>query len=322
MDRTRIVSNPGWCENLVLAGSLEACERVLVVVDEPLAKQSRELAAAVRDAGGHPTLEQWAGDRPLARPPGPVLEAARAADLVLFLSQSPRPDEVNARFELMETVVGHGGREIYLGLVDPDLLAGELSQPMPDLSKPTVELLAALEGVETVRIRTAAGTDLTLRVGGRPWKTDAVPLAPGEVANFPGGEIFVAPYADGADGLLIVDLTIPYGVDGLVDEPVAIRFEQGRARSIEGGRAAELLRGLVAGAGTGADVVAELGIGLNPTVTPSGHTMLDEKAAGTAHVAIGRNTGAYGGDNEASIHIDCVFSNPRIEADGRPLPLP
>ena len=50
--------------------------------------------------------------------------------------------------------------------------------------------------------------------------------------------------------------------------------------------------------------------------------MLDEKAAGTAHVAIGRNTGSYGGDNEASIHVDMVFSAPMLEADGRGVKLP
>jgi leucyl aminopeptidase (aminopeptidase T) len=316
------MSHPGWCENLVLAGRMSAGESVLVVVDEPLAEEGSQLLAALRDAGGDARLELWAGTRPLALPPDPVLEAARTADLALFLSQAPRADEADARFELMETVIAHGGREIYLGLVDHELLAGELSQPMPDLSEQAVGLLAALESVETMRIRTAAGTDLELRVGGRSWKTDAVPLTAGEVANFPGGEIFVAPHADGADGVLVVDLTIPYGVAGLVDQPVTISFEDGRATSIEGGRSAQLLRELVAGAGSGADVVAELGIGLNPAVAPRGHTMLDEKAANTAHVAIGRNTGAYGGDNEASIHVDCIFSNPQIEADGRPLPLP
>jgi leucyl aminopeptidase (aminopeptidase T) len=107
-----------------------------------------------------------------------------------------------------------------------------------------------------------------------------------------------------------------------VDEPITMRFERGRAISILGGRAAQMLRELVADAGTGADVIAELGIGFNPTVIPRGHVMLDEKAAGTAHVAIGRNTVSYGGDNEASIHVDCVFSRAEIEADGRPVPLP
>ncbi len=83
-----------------------------------------------------------------------------------------------------------------------------------------------------------------------------------------------------------------------------------------------MLRDLVASAGTGADVIAELGIGLNHAVRPRGHVMLDEKAGGTAHVAIGRNTGPYGGDNDATIHVDCIFSAPEVEADGRPIPLP
>ena len=104
--------------------------------------------------------------------------------------------------------------------------------------------------------------------------------------------------------------------------PVTLRFERGRVVEIEGGRAAQMLRELVADAGRGADVVAELGIGFNPTIAPFGHVMLDEKAAGTAHVAIGRNTGSYGGDNEAEIHVDCVFSAPQVEADGRPIQLP
>lgn len=114
---------------------------------------------------------------------------------------------------------------------------------------------------------------------------------------------------------------MPYTVEGLVDAPVRLVFDGGRVTSIEGGRAA-LLRDLVAAAGPGGDVVAELGIGLNHTVRPRGHVMLDEKAGGTAHVAIGRNTGVYGGDNEASIHVDMIFAGPEVEADGRRVELP
>ena len=148
-----------------------------------------------------------------------------------------------------------------------------------------------------------------------------MPLEPGGFANYPGGEVFVAPLEDGTDGVLVVDLTVPYTVEGLVDEPVVLRFERGRVVSIEGGRAAQLLRELVEGAGEGADVIAELGLGLYPDLAPRGHVMLDEKAAGTAHVAIGRNTG-HGGVNESSIHVDCVFSEPRLEVDGRAVELP
>jgi hypothetical protein len=312
----------GWTTNLIETGRAEPGERVLVVVDEPLTAEGGELVEALRAAGAVPRLELWAAtERPMAHAPAAVLEGARESTLCLFLLQQPLGAEADARFELAGTMSGHG-RVIFLGLVDAELLRGELSQPAPDLGGVARGVLDQLEGVEELRVRGAAGTDLTVRVTGRPWLTDALPLQRGGVANFPGGEIFVAPHRDGADGVLVADLTVPYTVDGLVDEPVRVEFAGGRITTIEGGRAATMLRELVDGAGEGADVIAELGLGLNPTVRPRGHVMLDEKAAGTAHVAIGRNTGAYGGDNEATIHVDMIFSAPQVEADGRRIELP
>jgi Thermophilic metalloprotease (M29) len=316
------LEHPGWCRNILGAARVEAGERVLVLVDEPLVEEGAQLLAAAKEAGAEPRLELWAGKRPFTNAPPAVMEAARDSDLLLFLAQAPRGDEASARFETSEVVLERGGRGIFLGFVDGDLLRGELSQPGVDLSDPARRLLAELEGTREVHVRGAAGTDLRLRVDGRPWLSDALPLGPGDFANYPSGEVFVAPHADGADGALVADLAVPYTGDGFVDAPVTLRFEGGRVTSIEGGRSAQALRELVADAGRGADVIAELGIGLNPHVEPRGHVMLDEKAQGTAHVAIGRNTGSYGGDNEAEIHVDCVFSAPQVEADGRPIQLP
>ena len=117
------IAHPAWCENLVAAGGLRQDERVLVVVDEPLLEEGSQLAAAVQDAGGEPRLELWDGEqRPLAAAPPGVLEGGRAADLSFFISQAPRGDEADARFQLMEAVTGHGGRQIFMGLVDGELL--------------------------------------------------------------------------------------------------------------------------------------------------------------------------------------------------------
>jgi hypothetical protein len=313
----------GWCQNLIEAGRLEPGEEVLVIVDEPLVEQGSQLADAVQQAGGRPRLELWAGpNRPLQHPPRGVTEGAKAATLCFYLSREPHADEADARFEVLETLSEHGGRELYLALITPELLEGELSEPQPKLEEPARRLVAELQGATTIHIRGPAGTDLELQVEGRAWLSDTFPLQAGDGHNFPAGEVFVAPHKDGADGVLVADLTVPYTVEGLVDAPVTLRFERGRVVSIEGGRAAQMLRELVADAGTGADVIAELGIGLHPGLAPRGHTMLDEKAAHTAHVAIGRNTGSYGGDNEAAIHVDCIFSEPQVEADGRPIDLP
>lgn len=314
---------PGWCRNLIEAGGLRADEKVLVVVDEPLVVQGSQLATAVKEAGGSTTLALWAGERPLPGAPPEVVAAAERATLAYFVTERPHPEEAEARSQLAETMFAHGGREIYLSFVTPELLEGELSQPSPELAEPARRLLEQVEGSEVVRVRGRAGTDLTLTVTGRPWKTDALPLEEGGFANYPGGEVFVAPLKDGAAGILVADLTVPYTVEGLVDEPVTLRFEHGRVVEISGGRAAQMLRELVADAGTGADVIAELGIGLNPAVEPRGNVLLDEKAARTAHVAIGNNAGpSFGGDNDAAIHVDCIFSAPEVEADGRLVDLP
>jgi len=310
----RDLPHPGWTRNLIEAGALRLGERVLVVVDEPLLAEGSQLLAAVTDGGATGHLELWTGLAPV--------EHGIGADLCLFLAQEPKVSEAHERFMLAESIRRGDGRVIFLGFVDPPLLAGELSQPGVDLSAPARTLLDQLDGAKELRIRGRAGTDLTLRIDGRPWVTDAGTLGPGGFANYPNGEVFVAPHADGANGVLVADLTVPYTVDGLVDAPVTLRFARGRVTSIEGGRAAQMLRELVADAGTGGDVIAEVGIGFNPTITPRGHVMLDEKAARTAHVAIGRNTGSYGGDNEASIHVDCIFSEPTVEADGRAIEIP
>ncbi|MGH8512911.1 MAG: hypothetical protein ACREV8_02995, partial [Gammaproteobacteria bacterium] len=101
----------GWCRNLIEAGRLEPGEDVLVIVDEPLTVQGSQFADAVKQAGGRPRLELWAGQsRPLAHPPPGVVEGAKEATFCVFLSQDPIGAEANARFEVMERLADHGGR--------------------------------------------------------------------------------------------------------------------------------------------------------------------------------------------------------------------
>ena len=52
-----------------------------------------------------------------------------------------------------------------------------------------------------------------------------------------------------------------------------------------------------------------------------GSVLLDEKAAGTVHVAIGDDH-AIGGDVEAPIHLDGILAEPTVFADGVELALP
>ena len=314
---------PGWCSNILRAAAVRTGERVRVIVDRPLLAEGDQMAAAAESSGAEARLLRFPQARPLLEPTAELLASSDWADVSIGLLGETWSEELPARRAILDRLLAHGGRAIACDAIDVETLTGELSEPMPDLGPAARELLAALDGAREIRVRGAAGTDLVLRVDGRRWLDDALPLAPGGVANFPGGEVCVAPLAEGADGVLVADLTIPWGpADGLLPEPVTISFEGGRARSIEGGVAGERLQQLVKEAGEGADVIAELGIGLNPALRPRGHVLFDEKAAGTAHVAIGNNTGPYHGDNWAKLHVDCVFSRPQLIVDGRSVALP
>ena len=308
---------------MLSAAGVRPGEKVRVVVDQPFAAEGEALAAAARVAGATVRVVCFPPDRPLSAPTAEMLDTAAWADVSIGLLRETYAEELPARRQMLDVLLSHGGRALSTDTIDHETLLGELSRPMPNIEPAARRLLAALDGARELRVRGAAGTDVTLRVAGRRWLEDCLPLAPGGVANFPGGEVCIAPLADGADGVVVVDLTIPWGPEeGLLPEPVTLRFELGRAVAIEGGAAGKRLRALVEEAGEGADVIAELGLGLNPTLHPRGHVLFDEKAAGTAHIAIGNNTGPYGGDNRAAIHIDCVFSDPSLTVDGTAVELP
>jgi leucyl aminopeptidase (aminopeptidase T) len=70
--------------------------------------------------------------------------------------------------------------------------------------------------------------------------------------------------------------------------------------------------------GEGCRTIAELGIGTNPCARLQGNIITDEKAAGTIHVALGRND-FLGGATLAPIHIDAVVGEPTVLVDGEPL---
>jgi len=62
--------------------------------------------------------------------------------------------------------------------------------------------------------------------------------------------------------------------------------------------------------------LAEIGVGCNPAVQHlTGNMLFDEKAAGTAHIALGTNM-FMGGTVHASIHCDMVTLRPSLVIDG------
>ena len=168
---------------------------------------------------------------------------------------------------------------------------------------------------------------LTADVGGwarLPVASDGI-ISDGAWGNVPSGETYIAPMEGSAEGSIVINGSIP----GLIIQPnqeMVLHFERGRMTRIEpadGPAARWLHQTQIVRAQAAGDLewssLAEIGVGMNDAVQHlTGNMLLDEKAAGTAHIALGSNT-FMGGLIDASIHCDMVTRQPTIRIDGKML---
>ena len=162
----------------------------------------------------------------------------------------------------------------------------------------------------------ADGTDLTLRVDGRTW------INSNGRRNMPSGEVFTGPLEDSANGT--IRFTVPSSPRGVQVEDVTLTFEKGEVVSASAGRGQEYLDAALA-SDAGARFLGELGIGTNTGIDrATGSVLLDEKIAGTVHLALGRSYPETGGVNRSSLHWDLICDlrqGGRLTADGAPVSL-
>ena len=173
-------------------------------------------------------------------------------------------------------------------------------------------------------IKTKIGTDLTIDL-----RNADVRLADGDYktlgtgGNLPAGEVYFAPF--NANGVVVIDGSSKNREDAvLIQKPITLIIENNKIVAIKGDEEAKLLDESLKQAESIAKYperirqLAEFGIGTNSKAKIIGTTIIDEKAYGTAHVAIGSNYW-FGGKNRTIIHYDQVFKNPLIKIDGKPL---
>jgi aminopeptidase len=166
-----------------------------------------------------------------------------------------------------------------------------------ELSTRQAELVARLSGAAEIRIE-AEGTDLRLAVGGRTW------INSDGHRNMPSGEVFTGPHEDSAEGT--IRFTIPSNRQGVLVEDVELTFRSGEVVAARARAGQEFLDEALA-IDPGARFLGELGIGTNPGIDrPTGSTLLDEKIAGTVHLALGRSYPETGGTNSSALHWDLI----------------
>ncbi|MBI4771983.1 MAG: aminopeptidase, partial [Chloroflexi bacterium] len=117
---------------------------------------------------------------------------------------------------------------------------------------------ARLGQAREVHLASALGTDLRLRLAGRPVHLDTDSL--------PRGEVYVAPHEDSAEGVAVIDRAF---IQGRPVERLRLTFAAGRVVGVDAPdpAGAALFRELLAASTGDKDVIAEFAIGLNPGAT-------------------------------------------------------
>jgi aminopeptidase len=196
-------------------------------------------------------------------------------------------------------------------------LAGALFLDRPDattawreLSASQARLVERLSRAGEIRIE-AEGTDLRLRVEGRTW------INSDGRRNMPSGEIFTGPHEDSAEGT--VRFTVPSNTRGVEVAGAELTFRAGEVVAARADRGGEYLEEALA-TDAGARFLGELGIGTNAGIDrATGSTLLDEKMAGTVHLALGRSYPETGANNVSALHWDLICdlrAGGRLSADG------
>ncbi|WP_159898839.1 aminopeptidase [Salinirussus salinus] len=296
---------------------LEAGESCAVVTDDKrqaIGEALYEVAAGVTEDAA--LVRYPPGEQHGAEPPAPVAAAMAGADVVLAPTTKSL-SHTRARTGANEA----GARVATLPGITEEVFRTGLDADYQEIAAVCAEVHEAVAGADELRVTSPQGTDITVRPGDRQWREDTgVVHGAGEMSNLPAGEVFVSP--ETADGRVVVDGTMmPHGRLE-AGETVAFTVEDGQVTSIEDEGLRDSVEAAAAEAGDAAYNFAEMGIGTNLAVTELvGSVLLDEKAAGTVHFAIGDDHG-IGGDVEAPIHQDGVLTEPTVHVDGEQLELP
>jgi aminopeptidase len=108
-------------------------------------------------------------------------------------------------------------------------------------------------------------------------------------------------------------------------EDVTLTFENGKVTDATAARGQGYLDAALAG-DDGARFLGEIGIGTNTGIDrATGSVLLDEKIAGTVHLALGRSYPETGGVNRSALHWDLICdlrAGGRLSADGEPVTVP
>ncbi|MGI5836867.1 MAG: aminopeptidase [Chloroflexota bacterium] len=308
--RSMLLTRPA--RTVVELSGVKPGEQVLVLTDTDKFSIGQVMAAVAHEAGGNVCLMVMPAQKMQGEELPPAVAAAMKAVDVVIAMVAKNIAHTTARLEATRS----GTRIMLMPRVTEDRL---LSPPMEadfKALRPIIQGLAKrLTEAKVARLTNAAGTDITMSLEGRRGRALDGFANTEDIAAPPGVEASIAPLEGTANGVVVVDGSIP-GVGFMEGEHPKIEVRAGRLVSVTGGPLAVTFRNLLEGLNDpNVYSVAELGVGLNPMCKLRGAPDDDEGEFGSAHVAFGTNK-FMGGTVVAAAHYDVVVKKATLELDG------
>lgn len=292
------------CFKMVQCGGIKAGENVIISCDMNKLRIAECLAGAVLAVGAVPTIIMIPPTGAHGAQLPPPATAAFAKCDVFFMPASYSQTHTDARILAM----ANGARGCTMCEVTEDLLCtGAILGDFELCDKRGRAIGAVMAKSKKIRYRTAAGTELTAVIEGRPVQYETgIFKNPGDFASVPNSEVNIAPIEGTANGIIVADVRA-MGIGIIREEPITLHVENGIIVNVEGSAAAnELWQILKNYKDETAFNIAEFGLGLNDMGRMYANNLEALGKFGVGHIGIGSNY-AIGGKVKAPCHIDVSF---------------
>jgi 2,5-dihydroxypyridine 5,6-dioxygenase len=224
-------------------------------------------------------------------------------------------------------ILGAGARVLMVSNEHPDTF--DRLRWDPDLPRRVDLGLAKLRAASVMRVTSAAGTDLRVRLeGGFIAGSTGVTDGPGSIAHWPGGLVLVFPAAGSVEGEVVLspgDLNLTFNL--YLRSTVRLRIESDHIVEIDGdGLDAELFRSYLGAFGDReSSATSHVGWGMNPSARWDALELYDKRETwGTELRAFAGNFLYSTGANETAGrytagHFDLPMRNCTVTLDGDPV---
>lgn len=241
--------------------------------------------------------------------PNIILEASKAVDTIMVVADIPIYHS-----RMLREISSLGIRVAILPQISEDGLSRSMQAETEEILKFAEMFENKLKNTSIIRIESKNGTDISLPIKNRDvFASTGILRKIGEVGIVPSSKVFVSPWDEKSNGIIVFDGYIEQ--IGPLKNTVQVQIEDGIATKITGdGDEAKQLAKILNKYGEEARNLAEFGLGINPKAIISSDFYESESSLGTCFIAFGNNL-RLGGNIDLPLRLSCVIEKPTVLFD-------